>query len=185
MANAYIVLSEGYEEIEFIAPVDILRRAKIALKIVTLKNDLAPVKSARGVMITPEILLKNVRASDFDMLILPGGWGGTVNMKENTGLLSLVKEACAQKKYLAAICAAPIVFVEAGIAKGRKMTSHPDTAEMMKDVVYQNGRVVVDDHFITSRGPGTAIEFALKIVEILKSKEEATAVNTGVMAHLP
>ena len=120
----------------------------------------------------------------FDLLFLPGGQLGTTNLQNNAKLLSILKKMNENRKLIAAICAAPMVLQSAAILKNRKITSHPSVKEKLNGVTYFEDRVLVDENLITSRSPGTAMEFAMKLVEILFDKERMKKVNNGVMAQI-
>ncbi len=173
MKNIYVILADGFEEMEFIISVDVLKRADLNVVTVSLKTTRDAVLGAHNIQIIPDITLNDFDIKTCDMLLLPGGMGGTLSMAKNEKLLNIIKELNKEKKYLAAICAAPHVFVKAQVAQNKKMTSHPATTDMMEGVNYKTDRVVIDDNFITSRGPGTTFEFALAIVELFINKEKA------------
>ncbi len=168
--KALVVLAEGFEEIEAIAPIDILRRAGIRVTVVGL-ND-RHVKSSRNLTVQADILLKDL-AEDMDAVILPGGMPGATHLARSVELAVLVKKMGKEGKVVAAICAAPAaVLAPLGILDGKKATCYPGCeADFSKSTVYSKESVVVDGNLITSRGPGTALEFSLEIVRHLVGKE--------------
>ncbi len=178
--RALILLADGFEEIEAIAVIDILRRAEIKVAITSL--DFKLVASARKMMIKTDYLIETLPDYEFDMLVLPGGSEGVKNLEESEGAKSLIRRFEAEGKYVAAICAAPLILEHMGFLKGKKATSYPGIAAELKSCEYQaNSTVVVDGKLITSQGPATAIEFALTLVEVLKSKEARTAIETAII----
>ena len=182
MKKVLVALAPGFEEIEAITVVDILRRAGAR---VTLAGTVAgPVEGSRGVSVLPDALIDQVDDAEFDLLVLPGGQPGTDNLQKNETVKSIIQNMHQAQKKVAAICAAPIVLQSAGILKDAVVTSHPSVRERLSDIKYSEERVVVDGNIITSRSPGTALEFSLKLVEILFDPERMATVNKGVMAKL-
>ncbi len=162
----YILLAEGFEEIEALATADILRRAEIDVFLVSAYNT-EYVKGAHNICVKADIMLKDIDES-FEMLILPGGAPGYINLENNYFVKETVLKAYDDGKYIAAICAAPSVLGKWGVLKGRKAACYPsfelylDGAEVVFDDVVHDGNI------ITSRGAGTAHKFAFKLTEILK-----------------
>lgn len=182
MKKVLVILAPGFEEIEAITVVDILRRAGGRVTLAATCE--GAIEGSRGIKVLPDCPLSMVLDADFDLVVLPGGQPGTNNLQHNSQVLTLLKNMYSEKKLIGAICAAPLVLQEAGIIKGRNITSHPSTQGGLHDIHYQEERVVVDENVITSRSPGTAMEFSLKLVEILFNKERMDAVNNGVLAKL-
>ncbi len=185
MAQVFVLMAQGFEEMEFTITVDVLRRAGIDVKCVTLNAGLDPVMGSRGIKMVPEITFEQIDEKQCDMLILPGGVEGTERLGKDERVLALVKRLADRGQRLAAICAAPAVFVKAGVVQGRRVTSHPAVEKLMTGVLYQTHRVVVDGPFVTSRSAGTTFEFAFALVEMLAGKEKVKDVNKGVLALLP
>ncbi len=182
MKTILVTIAPGFEEIETITVVDILRRAGAR---VTLAGTLEGIlEGSRGIKVQPDELLDNVLEKEFDLIYLPGGQPGTDNLKNDPRIEQILKKMHQQGKYIAAICAAPTVLLSAGILKNRSITSHPSVQSEFEPVNYLEERVVIDDKIITSRSPGTAMEFALKMVEILFGQERMEKVNTGVLARI-
>ncbi len=175
-----VLLAPGFEEIEAITVVNILRRAGI--NVVMAGTIAGPIEGARGVRVLADILIDQVSMSTFDMVVLPGGMGGTENLGKDTHVRQILKDAVANDKFIAAICAAPSLLTE--FLVGRKATSHPCVKSAMQEVTYSEESVCVDGKFITSRSPGTAMEFAFELVRQLAGEERVRAVNHGVMASL-
>ncbi len=175
MCKALIVLAEGFEEIETVTPIDILRRAGITLLVTGLSNNI--VKGSRGVNIVTETTLDKA-PNDFDACILPGGMPGAENLSRSEALRSRVLNMHAHGKVIAAICAAPaLVLAPWGILKGKKATCFEGMEELFDSSVnFEKKDVVVDGNVITSRGAGTALDFSLALVESLKDKTTADTI---------
>ncbi len=176
MPKVLVPLAQGCEEIEAVTVIDILRRAKI--EVVSAGLDAHPVRASRGVMLLADTTLDAAMQQEFDMIVLPGGQPGTNNLKADARILALLKRMSAQGKYVAAICAAPSVLATAGLLDGKQATSFPGSLDAFAQVRQQHAAVVVDGKLITSRGPGTAQDFALTLVEHLlghATREEVAA----------
>jgi len=158
-----IPLADGFEEIEAMSTIDVLRRANISVTTAGIPGTI--VKGSRGTQTIADRKLSEIDMNSFDALVLVGGYPGYVNLSKSNQVLNAVKSFNAKGKTIAAICAAPSILAKAGILDNRKATIYPG---MEKDIPRPRpGRVVQDGHIITSQGPGTAIEFALKVVEAL------------------
>ncbi len=182
MKKVLVTLAPGFEEIETVTVVDILRRA--GARVVLAATEEGPVEGSRGVSVLPDTLIDQVDDTDFDLVVLPGGQPGTDNLQKNEKVKAILQNMHRSGKQVAAICAAPIVLHSAGILKNRVVTSHPSVKDQLSGIEYSEERVVVDGNIITSRSPGTALEFALKLVEILFNQDRRDTVNSGVMARL-
>jgi 4-methyl-5(b-hydroxyethyl)-thiazole monophosphate biosynthesis len=169
---------------ELTITVDILRRAGIDARMVSVASDLQPVKGSRGIVMRPDQSVDTLDCGDLDMVVLPGGIEGTRNLGQSEKVIAALIAMNKNGKKIAAICAAPAVLVKAGILAGRHATSHPAAAEHMHGVSYSEARVVVDGNVITSRAAGTTFEFAFTLIEQLLGKEAAEAVNKGVLARI-
>ncbi len=180
--KAAIILAPGYEELEAVAVVDILRRAGIDIKIVGL--DRKPVPSARDVKIVPDAVLDEIKDEQFDLIILPGGLDSTEILAKDDRVVGMLKRQLDQGRMVGAICAAPTVLDRHGLSQGKHITCHPVCQKAVKYSTLSNDRVVADGLLITSQAPGTALEFALKLVESLEGKEKMDEVNRGVLARL-
>jgi 4-methyl-5(b-hydroxyethyl)-thiazole monophosphate biosynthesis len=177
-----VTLAPGFEEIETITVVDILRRA--GARVVLAATEDGPIEGSRGVSVLPDTLINQIDDNDFDLVVLPGGQPGTSNLQKNETVKAIIQNMYRSKKQIAAICAAPIVLHSAGILKNMVATSHPSVQGQLAGIEYSEERVVVDGNIVTSRSPGTALEFALKLVEILFGRDRMNTVNQGVMARL-
>lgn len=181
MANVLIPIADGFEEIEALAVVDVLRRASIGVVTAGLRQGIIP--SARGVSIQPDTTLDHVSSSDFDMICLPGGQPGTTNLNADSRIHRLLQEFSEAGKPIAAICAAPTILAAAGLLNGRRVTSYPACANQLDGGYYENIPVVCDGTIITSQGPGTAIAFALQLVTILKDRQSADEIAKAMLVH--
>ncbi len=186
MAKSVLMpLPPGFEEIEALAVVDILRRASVEVTVAGTVD--GPVEGRSGIKVLPDRLLDGVTSEPFDMIVLPGGSPGYKNLIKDDRVTGLLHDFEDNGKYIAAICAAPTVLKAAGLTSGRTVTCHPSVAGDFgkgSGTKYSEDRVVVDGRMITSQGPGTAIEFAYALVEALVSKEAVAKVNMGVMAKV-
>lgn len=180
MKKILVAIAPGFEEIETITIVDILRRAGARVTLgATVEGVL---KGSRGIKIEPDELLDTVLEKDFDLICLPGGQPGTDNLKNDERIEKILTRMQQEDKYIAAICAAPTVLQKAGILKGKSITCHPSIKSHFDS--YIKDRVVVDGKVITSQSPGTAMEFSFKLVEILFGSERLKKVNDGVLAQI-
>ncbi len=180
MKRVLVPLAPGFEEIEAVTIVDILRRADVH---VTVAGTVAgPVTGSRGVVIVPDTTLDQATDSEFDMIVLPGGGPGTENLRRDPRITRLVKAQSDRGGYVAAICAAPTVLGDAGLLAGRRVTSYPSNQSQLAGADYQTDRVVVDGRLITSRSPGTALEFALTLVEHLAGRPVSERIAGDVLA---
>ncbi|KAI9103305.1 Dj-1 activation By catechol quinone modification [Phlyctochytrium arcticum] len=181
-----VVVADGSEEIEAVVPIDILRRANISVTVAGLKSS-QPVTCSRNVVLVPDLALSDIN-EEFDMIVLPGGLAGAEAFASSKELHSILKSFESKERYIAAICAAPIALLAAEIGKGSRLTSHPSVQNRLEkgrwdclDYTYQDERVVKDGKLITSRGPGTAFEFAFMIVETLCGKDVLKQVVAPMM----
>ena len=175
-------IAQGFEEIEAVTVIDILRRAGVDVVVAGVSP--GPIIGRNGIRLVPDCSINDVKSEDLDMVILPGGAEGTERMLNDAATRRLINDVVRQEKYLGAICAAPTILSSMGLLKGKRATSHPSVEQKMADVEYRNDRVVVDGRIVTSRSPGTAMEFAMALVEILVGKEKVEEVNRGVLAKL-
>ena len=179
--QVYVFLANGFEDIEALTVVDLLRRAKIPVKTVAI-GDEKKVETSHGVTLFADALFAECDFSDAEVLVLPGGQPGTTHLGECAPLRELLRTHNAQGKKLAAICAAPTVLNKLGLLSGKKATSYPATEPAMDQVgSYETDTVVVDGNITTSRGLGTAIDFSLSLIAQLKGQEEADAIAKSVV----
>lgn len=175
----YLFMADGFEEVEGLTVVDILRRAGVELKTVSImgrKN----ITGSHQIEVVADLTFEEI-TEKADMLILPGGMPGTLHLKAHKGLEQLIRESTGHGTYLAAICAAPTVYGEQGLLKGKKATCYPGMENGLVGAEVRYESVVMDGTFITSRGLGTAIDFALKLVEVLESREVADTIAKQIV----
>ena len=182
MKNVLIPLAPGFEEIETITVVDILRRSGARVSTAGIVDGI--IEGSRGVKLLADESINNINSKKFDLMVLHGGQPGTENLKKDPRVTTIVKEMENKKKLIGAICAAPIILEEIGLLRKRKRTSHPSVKVALSGNLYKEDRVVVDQNIITSRSPGTAMEFAFKLVEILFGNDRVKIVNKGVLANI-
>lgn len=167
-----VPLADGFEEIEALTIIDVLRRA--GLKVETVGVVGSTITGAHGVRVIADKRLMEI-SEDYDAIVLPGGSPGYVNLSRTAKIIEILKKMSEQGKIIAAICGAPAVLAKAGILENKKATIYPG---MERELPRPRGdRVVVDGNIITSQSAGTAMEFALKLVEILVSKEKTSEIR--------
>ncbi len=179
MSRVAVILADGFEEVEAIAVVDVLRRAGIDTVIAGLHE--GPVASARSVKVVPDAPIDTVKAEDFDMIVLPGGQPGSDNLNADPRVKELIRSFSRKGKLTGAICAAPYVLANAGVLQGKRATSYPSYKERLGNAVYEEKAVVIDGNVLTSRGAGTALSFGLAIVEKLISKDKAEKIKDAML----
>ncbi len=182
MTTVVIPLAEGFEEIEAVTVVDILRRAGATVIAASLDGN--PVTSSHAVTLVPDAGIDDVEAEGVDMVVLPGGLPGAHSLRDDARVEALVKAVLDRGATAAAICAAPAVLSAWGIYDGQRATGHPSVLDSLTGAVTCEDRVVVDGPIITSRAAGTAMEFAFALVERLFGKAKVDEVNKGVLARL-
>ena len=182
MKKVCVLLADGFEEIEGLTVVDLLRRAKIYVDTVSIMDDYI-VHGAHGINVQTEDLFDEVDFEEFDMVVLPGGMPGTLNLKEHDGVRYVVKQYVKEGRFVGAICAAPTILKSLGLLEGRRATCYPGVEDEMEDVILTETAVVVDDNIITSQGVGTAIDFALKLIEVLDGEEKAKEIAESIVFY--
>lgn len=178
MPKVLVPLAPGCEEIEAVTIIDLLRRAKI--EVVSAGLDDQPVTASRGVRLIADTSLEQALEQEFDMIVLPGGMPGMTHLKNDLRIIALLQKMARAGKYTCAICAAPAVLAEAGLLTGKSATSYPGFLDNLPGVTNKNDPVVRDGKIITSRGPGTAIDFALELIEVLAGKAQRDEVEAGL-----
>ncbi len=181
MITVLVPLAVGFEEIEAITVVDLLRRAEIRTLMAGLIP--GPVTGRSGIAVVPDCLLSDVVDQRFDLIVLPGGAAGAEQLGADPRVRRMVREAHQRATPIAAICAAPAVFADLGLLDGVAATSHPSVRARMGGARYSEDRVVTEGSIITSRGPGTALEFALELVRRLAGPDVAARVSAGILAR--
>ena len=184
MSKVYILVADGFEEIEGLTVVDLLRRAKVDIKMVSIK-DTKDILGSHNIELKTDLVINDIIGEDgadlADMLVLPGGNIGTNNLKKSNEVDQLFRKYNEAGKYLAAVCAAPTVYGEKGLLNGKNATCYPGLENGLVGACPKTDSVVVDGQFITSRGLGTSIDFALKIIEVLISKDKAVEIGKQVV----
>lgn len=177
MSHVLVPLAQGCEELEAITITDLLVRAGIS--VTTCGLDEQPVKASRGTTIIPDTSIDKVMNESYDLIVLPGGLPGADHLRDNEQLQSLLKKQAQENRYLAAICAAPKALAEAGILEGKTATSYPGTLEALanKNISISQNAIEIDGKVVTSRGPGTAMDFALTLIELLEGREKREEVD--------
>lgn len=180
MKTIYVFLANGFEEIEALGTVDILRRA--GLRVITISvMEKKEVASAHNVAVTSDGLFKDFSFEDAAMLVLPGGMPGASNLKEHPGLEKLLVEFAAADKPLAAICAAPMVLGNLGLLNGKKATCYPGFESFLTGAEYTGALVERDGEIITGKGPGATFLFAFAIVEKFCGEEKVRELKEGML----
>ena len=180
MASVLVPLAEGFEELEAVTIIDLLVRAGVEVTSAGLQA--GPIRASRGVVIVPDTSLDEALKHEYDMLVLPGGMPGAQHLDEDPRIAALLRRMADAGRYTAAICAAPKVLANAGLLKGREVTSYPGFVDKMElpDTRYSQEPVVQDGKIITSRGPGTAMDFTLTLIECLCGKDKRDMVEAGL-----
>lgn len=182
MPRVLVPIADGSEEMELITIVDILRRAEIDVTLASLSGN--PIVASRKTRIVPDCALADTLDQDYDLVVLPGGLPGADHLGDDERLRALLQRTSAEGRLVGAICAAPKVLAQAGLLDGKRATCYPGFLDGISDVVCSTGEAVErDGNVITSRGPGTAMDFALALVEILSGGEKRNAVETGLVRN--
>lgn len=187
MPRVLVPLAPGCEELEAVTIIDLLRRAQI--EVVTAGLDAGPVRASRGTVLVPDTTFELAMDQDYDMIVLPGGQPGANNLAQDKRVIALLKRMAAAGKFTAAICAAPKVLAIAGLLDGKRATSYPGAldAQQFPGIRLETQAVVRDGQVLTSRGPGTAMDFALALIEVLCGRAAHDKVETDLVrpaAHM-
>ena len=175
--KVYIFLADGFEDIEGLTVVDLMRRAQIDIKTVSIK-DIRDITTSHGIHMQTDLVFKEIDFSDADMLVIPGGMPGTKYLGEYQPLCDLLTDFY---KKVAAICAAPTVFAALGFLEGRKATAYPSCMDGLKGAERSLDSVVIDGNVTTSRGLGTAVDFALSLIGQLLGEKTADEIAESVV----
>lgn len=176
----YIFMAQGFEAIEFTTPLDMLIRAGIPVRTVSVTGELL-VKSSQNIPIMADALFEDVDFADADMLILPGGQPGATNLANHKGVELLLRQFMDADKPVAAICAAPMVLGGHGLIDGRKVTTYPGCEPGLGNAICTGALVEQDANLITGKGPAAAVEFANAIIRLLRSEELQKEVCSKMM----
>lgn len=181
MGRVCVFLAEGFEEIEGLTAVDILRRAGVETQTVSITEELM-VTGSHGIPVKADMCLKDVDFENTEVLVLPGGMPGTRHLGACKTLTDRLVQSAREGKRVAAICAAPSVLGDLGILKGKKAVCYPGFEDRLAGAEVVFDRVVTDGNVTTSRGMGTAIAFALELVRLLVSEEKALEIKKGIIS---
>ncbi|MCR4924009.1 MAG: DJ-1/PfpI family protein, partial [Lachnospiraceae bacterium] len=176
----YLFLAEGFEEIEALAVVDLLRRAKLSCFTVSIKDSIE-VKGSHNITVKADKLLSDIKVEKEDVFILPGGMPGTSNLASSKSLCDILTKANENDQMICAICAAPTILGGLGILDGRKATCYPGCEDRLGKATYLVETVVRDKNIISSRGMGTAIDFGLEIIKNILGQEEADSIAKSII----
>ena len=179
--KAMVFLADGFEEIEAIAPIDIMRRAGIEVTTISVTAT-KEVSGAHDILLQADCLFGQIDFSNADLLFLPGGMPGTKNLEAHDGLKQLLLKHANEGKKLAAICAAPSILGKLGLLKGKEAVCFPGFEETLKGAILSDKKVVQSGNIITGKAAGAAVEFGLKLVENLKGKSAAEQVGSSIFA---
>ncbi len=176
-----VPLAEGFEEIEAVTVIDVLRRADIEVVVAGIGG--TSVKGAHHILVTAESEIGGIHESGFDAVVLPGGMPGSANLRDDGRVLSIIRSIHGRKGIVAALCAAPIVLAEAGVIDEKNVTCYPGFEKELGGASYSPKPVIVDGNIVTGKGPGCAIPFALKLVEILSGEERARGLKNQMQVY--
>ncbi|WP_195939561.1 DJ-1 family glyoxalase III [Romboutsia sp. 1001713B170131_170501_G6] len=180
MKKVLVMLADGFEEIEAISVVDVLRRANVVCDMCSIKKEY--VKGTHNIVLKSDCSIDDINVSEYDAIVLPGGLPGATNLKDER-VKNFVKELNESGKIVAAICAAPETLEEFEVLKNRKCTSYPGFIKDKSSVSYVEEIVVRDENIITSRGPATAIEFSLELLKALGYEEKAKEIREEMLVN--
>ncbi|MEG1427523.1 MAG: DJ-1/PfpI family protein [Oscillospiraceae bacterium] len=177
----YVFLAEGFEEIEALATVDILRRAELSVKTVGVTGK--TVTGSHGIPVEADMILQELTTDDMELIVLPGGMPGTLNLEKNPIVQAAITYCARNNKYICAICAAPSILGHMGLLQGKKAVCFPGFENELLGATLAGGAVCRDGNYITGKGAGVTVDFALKIVEIFVSKEKADKLFAGMQCR--
>ena len=180
MKTIFVFLAEGFEEIEALTPVDVLRRAGLSVQTVSVMDEQV-VAGAHGVPVLADKMFAEINPEDAEMILLPGGLPGATNLDAHEGLSRMILDFAAAEKPLAAICAAPLVLGNRGLLQGKKATCYPGFETYLQGAEYTAALVEKDGNIITGKGPGAAMEFAFAIVEKYCGIDKVSELKQGMM----
>lgn len=178
--KVYVMLADGFEEVEALAVVDVLRRGGVETATVSVRNDKI-VLSARNIPVVADMIIDKIEVATEDVIVLPGGGKGVEELYASESLKMLLKGHNDKKGIIAAICAGPTIPGRMGLLRGINATCYPGCENDLPGAVISQENVVVDKNFITSRGPGTAFDFSFKLLEIIKGAETKDKISKGML----
>lgn len=180
MSKTGIFMADGCEEIEGLTVVDLLRRAKLEIIMISI-NGTTSVTGSHGITFETDTVFEEVNFDELDAIVLPGGIPGTPNLGAHEGVNRIIREFARQGKLVSAICAAPSVLGAAGLLKGKEAVCYPGYEDQLTGAATSENAVVTDGNIITSRGMGTAIDFSLAIISYLKDEASAAAISKKII----
>lgn len=175
----YVMLGTGFEEIEALAPVDLLRRAGVEVRTVGINGEI--VVGSHGIGVRADQTLEEMNPEDMEMIVLPGGLGGVASIRASEKTLDMVRCAWDKGCFMAAICAGPTVLADLGITEGKRATCYPGQAGNMKNAILEERAAVRDGRLITGASAGCAVEFALALIEALRGGEAAETIRKQIV----
>lgn len=182
MKKVCVLLAEGFEEVEALTVVDLLRRARIYVDTVSVTEEYM-IRGSHGIAVQTEDLFDEVNLEEFDMIVLPGGLPGTTNLGAHSGVRRIVKDFAEGGKYVAAICAAPTLLSDLGLLKGKRVTCYPDMERKISGAILTGAPAMVDGNIITGQGVGAAVDFALELIAVLLGNEKAGEIADAIVYH--
>lgn len=181
MAKVYVFLANGFEDVEALIPVDVLRRGGVDVTTVSIEEENLLVESAHGVQLFADALFEECDFSDADLLLLPGGMPGASNLYEHAGLCEAVKAHAVAGRRIAAICAAPaVVLGQLGLLQGRRATCYPGFERMLAGATYTADLFTTDGNFTTGEGPAAAFPFAYELLTLLTDRQTSDQIAEGM-----
>lgn len=178
----YLFLADGFEEIEALTPVDVLRRGNIDIKTVGIGSN--QIKGSHGIVVTTDMTDSDIYSfNDVEAVILPGGIPGTPNLEANPTVIEAIKFCHANNRIIGAICAAPSILGHLGFLENKKATAFPSFQKELHGAVLSKDYVVSDENIVTARGMGVSLDFALKLLELLKDADTASSVRMSVQCQ--
>ena len=175
----YVFLADGFEEVEALTPIDILRRAEI--EVLTAGVGKKEIIGAHNITVKTDILSSDVVAEEAEMVVLPGGWPGTPNLQADTNVQKAIDVMVSNDKYIGAICAAPMILGEKGLLKGKNATCFTGFEDRLIGANYNGEPVCVDGKIITARSAGVALDFAFELVRVLKGDETVISLKEKLL----
>lgn len=176
----YMFIAEGFEEIEALCPLDIMRRAGLEVTTVGVGSD--RICGAHGITVETDMIHSDFRADDIEMIFLPGGMPGTLNLADCDTVIDAVRAAVDYDSYVAAICAAPSILGDMGLLRDKRAVCYPGFEDRLTGAVIPDEKVVLDGNILTAKGMGAAVEMGLKIVEIFRGKDAAQELRHAIIA---
>ncbi|MBU5483109.1 DJ-1/PfpI family protein [Clostridium sp. MSJ-11] len=180
MKRVLVLLADGFEEIEALTVVDVLRRGGVICHLCSMDEE-DMVRGTHNIYVKCDVKLDHIKINTYDGVVLPGGMPGASNLKDDYRVIELIKKYDREEKIIAAICAAPIILQEAGVLKGKEITSYPSFENEFSESVYVTEKVVQWDNIITSRGPSTALDFSFRILENFATTKEVNQLKEDML----